>query len=227
MSSVFNYFCEIYCINLRHRKDRRVHMQSVFRNLGVIDRVTWFEAIKTPLDGKIGCRLSHLNIIKHAKENKLNNVLIFEDDITPTTQFNLNNLNESIDTLKSVDWDILYLGGRVVEPAVDISEFLFKSSLWSTGSLCINKNAFDRCLQMENYKGPVDWFYSSPMLNFNCYSVNPCMFVQHPKFDSDLTPETHDRRDVFVESYKNRHHTTTWYKEWVKHERDTYHDKSQ
>ena len=80
---------------------------------------------------------------------------------------------------------------------------------------------------MEQYTGPVDWFYSSPVQNFKCYSVNPCMFVQSPELYSDLTSATHDRRDIFIESYKNRHHASPPVKEWVKKERDMYHDKSQ
>lgn len=208
MSNTFDFFSDIYCINLSHRRDRRMHMQSLFNDLNITDRIIWFDAIETPLDGRIGCRLSHLNIIKQAKENKLDNVLIFEDDVLPTSQFNLDNLYKSIDTLKSLDWDILYLGGRVVEPATDINEFLFKSYFWSTGSYCINNTAFEKCLELENYSGPVDFFYSSPVQNFNCYSVNPCMFVQHPKFGSNLTSGTVDRRNVFLQSYSNRHNAS-------------------
>jgi len=201
-------------------------MESLFEKLGLSDRVIWFDAIETPEDGRIGCRLSHLNIIKYAKKNKADNVLIFEDDIAPTLEFDLYCLSKGIDTLKSVDWDILYLGGRVISPASDINDFLFKSFFWSAGSLCINNTVFERCLELERYSGPVDWFYSSPVQDFDCFSVNPCMFVQHPKFVSDLTSTTTDRRDAFLKSYSNRHNASPPSEEWTKKELKMYHDKS-
>lgn len=216
MNNLFKFFSKIYCVNLVRRPDRREHMRSLFEKLDIYDRVNWFNAIDTPHDGRVGCRLSHLNIIKQALENKTDNVLIFEDDIELTPYFNLEDLGKGIDALKCIDWDIIYLGGRVVEPATDINEFLFKSSLWSAGSLCINHTVFEKCLKMEQYTGPVDWFYSSPVQNFKCYSVNPCMFVQTPELGSDLTQIVHDRRDMFIESYKNRHHASAPVKEWLK-----------
>lgn len=225
MSNIFDFFSKIYCINLTRRTDRRKHMQSLFDRFDISDRVNWFDAIETPQDGRVGCRLSHLKIIKLAKEDKLDNALIFEDDIVPSPDFNLDKLNKSINTVQSIDWDIFYMGGRVIEPATDINEFLFKSSLWSAASLCINNTAFEKCMELEAYNGPVDWFYSSPVQNFNCYSSNPCMFIQHPKFDSDLTSTATDRRDTFLESYTNRHNATAPNRQWTQKEISMYSNK--
>jgi len=204
MNSAFDFFSKIYCINLSHRVDRRDHMQSVFETLNIHTRVNWFDAIHTPGVGHQGCVLSHYNIIKLAMSEQLDNVLILEDDIIPTAFYNENNIRKSIETLTKQDWDILYLGGRVVRPAVDINNYLFKSSLWSTGSLCINNTIYEKCLDVINQQQTIDWFYSSPVQNFKCYSVNPCAFVQNPDLGSDIA-EGPDRRDVFIESYNNRH----------------------
>ena len=79
MNNAFDYFDEIFCINLDTRIDRWQHAQEEFKKIGILDRVHRFSAIKDK-DGRIGLIKSNLEIIKYAKNKKLNNVLIFEDD---------------------------------------------------------------------------------------------------------------------------------------------------
>jgi glycosyl transferase family 25 len=68
---------QIYVINLDHRKDRLEEITKELDNL----KFKRFPAIKTS-PGMIGCGLSHLAVLKEARELGLKEVLIFEDDFT-------------------------------------------------------------------------------------------------------------------------------------------------
>ena len=43
MNNPFDYFDEIYCINLDHRKDRWQHAQEEFKKVGILDRVQRYQ----------------------------------------------------------------------------------------------------------------------------------------------------------------------------------------
>ena len=64
-------------INLDHRTDRRAEIESECARLGV--PVERFPA-RTSVTPSHGCTLSHLEVLKLAKERGLPEVLIFEDD---------------------------------------------------------------------------------------------------------------------------------------------------
>lgn len=67
----------IYYINLDRREDRRAEFLEEARRMEI--RVERFPAIeKNP--GMLGCHLSHLGVLKKARELGLPNVLVFEDD---------------------------------------------------------------------------------------------------------------------------------------------------
>ena len=81
MNNPFDFFDEIYCINLERRTDRWNQCQSEFDKIGIADRVIKFDAFDNKENPKKGCYDSHLSVIKLAYERKLKNVLIFEDDV--------------------------------------------------------------------------------------------------------------------------------------------------
>ena len=67
-------------INLKKRTDRKENIEKELNNFGLdYER---FEAIETPGIGILGCGLSHLAILKLAKERNYENVIILEDDFT-------------------------------------------------------------------------------------------------------------------------------------------------
>lgn len=55
--------------------------------------------------GRVGCYLSHMNCLKYAIDNKLDNILILEDDV------NISRLSEFDKCFIPVECDIYYLGG--------------------------------------------------------------------------------------------------------------------
>lgn len=118
MKTLNDYFKKIYCINLDKRKDRWDLAEPHFieNNLNV-ERVSGIDGSTLNLEfppeikeGAVGCSLSHLFTIKLAKQNKLENFLLLEDDVV----FDQNINEKFYDLLDQVpdDWDMLYLGGQ-------------------------------------------------------------------------------------------------------------------
>lgn len=68
---------QVYVINLDHRTDRLEEITKELEGL----KFKRFPAIKTS-PGMIGCGLSHLAVLKEARDLGLKEVLIFEDDFT-------------------------------------------------------------------------------------------------------------------------------------------------
>ena len=76
-----NYIDKIYYINLKHRKDRKEHIENQIKKFidPKLSITTRFNAIANK-NGCIGCSESHLAVIEECIQNNYNNVLIFEDD---------------------------------------------------------------------------------------------------------------------------------------------------
>jgi glycosyl transferase family 25 len=100
-----------FYINLEHRTDRRIHVESELAKIGIC--ATRFNAIKLD-NGAIGCSLSHLKILQNAIKNNLNHVLIVEDDITFLDPILFNNQLKTFFDKQGEDWDVLILGGNNV-----------------------------------------------------------------------------------------------------------------
>ena len=94
---------EAVCINLDIRKDKRKWMkvQCKRKNLKIKYHTTTLND-----NPKRGCLMSHLSVIKKARENGLKQLLILEDDAKFI-------MNPNTIKVPPEDWDMLYLGGTV------------------------------------------------------------------------------------------------------------------
>ena len=122
MSNPFDFFEEIYCINLSNRTDKWKTCLEEFEKVGIHNRVERLEAVKFEGShpyinmGAAGCSASQTGAINLIKERNLNNALIFEDDVEfiTNTENIYKNLKLSIEELKlQKNWDIFYLGMHV------------------------------------------------------------------------------------------------------------------
>ena len=77
--NINTFFSDAYCINLDERKDRWRDVVNDLKKLK-LTQINRYPAIKHRR-GAVGCRLSHVDIIKRAKDSNLDNILILEDDI--------------------------------------------------------------------------------------------------------------------------------------------------
>ena len=195
-------FDEIFVINLRRRSDRRERLETTFDILNV--DVRFFDAIdgKTTINGKyleelgvrllpnyedpynrrpmnygeLGCFFSHFFIWKEIVEKNFSNgVLIFEDDVRFDPFFK--SKLERVFSNRSFDWDLIYLGRKLMRPDEEnfdeiFQDFLVKPSYshWTVAyalsyrgaKILLEQNPLEKIL-------PVDEFL-------------PIMFDRHPNF---------------------------------------------
>lgn len=156
----FNYFDEIYCINLDKRTSRWELAQNEFKKLGILDRVKRFSAIDN-LGGKRGCFESHMKIIHMAKENNLKNVFIFEDDVY-FKNYDQSKLMNALNCLETEDWNLFFLGGNIINQDIDNkiekkSDDLYQVNLpiYAIHAYAVNQSAYNRILRNHYLK--IDW----------------------------------------------------------------------
>jgi len=116
MKSAFDFFDKIYYINLDHRVDRQEHMQGIFKQLGISERVERVPGIiaNPPI---LGCGKAHLQCIQEGLSAKADNIFVFEDDCM-LDNYNDDKFKISInDMMRSYPtWDMIYLGGDSRKP---------------------------------------------------------------------------------------------------------------
>ncbi|MFZ4478385.1 MAG: glycosyltransferase family 25 protein [Rhodoferax sp.] len=110
------FFGQVHVINLRSRADRRAEMLAQLNHIGLgfdSHQLTLFEASK-PLDkagfptlGARGCFMSHLDVLRHALDDKASSVLILEDDLNFCEDFR-SKFNAVADALERHDWGMFY-----------------------------------------------------------------------------------------------------------------------
>ena len=134
----------IFYINLKDRDDRKTHVESELNKLGW--KYTRFDAIKTK-SGRVGCSMSHLKLLKMAKNEKLPYIVIIEDDI----QFKdielfkklFNNFMNS-----KLEYDVFLLAGNLRHPAIKITESIVRvyKSFTTTGYI-VKSHYYDKMIK--------------------------------------------------------------------------------
>lgn len=144
--AAFDFFDAIYCINLKERKDRLAHSYLEFESLGITDKVIIFDAIKNETACN-GCRDSHIEIIRQAKEKGLKNILVLEDDIF-FLEKDSGYYNSLFKAAKSLpEFNLLYLSANTLIRLERENEYLFKAKeCLTTHSICYNHSIFDTIL---------------------------------------------------------------------------------
>ena len=103
-----------YYINLEHRTDRKEHVESQLSNLGI--KAKRFNAIKMD-NGAIGCSMSHLNVLQNALNQKLDHILIVEDDITFLDSGLFKTQINKFFEKHNNNWDVILLAGQRPVPS--------------------------------------------------------------------------------------------------------------
>jgi hypothetical protein len=120
--NLLDFFDRAYVINLRERPDRRREMERELQRADVglrdrqlADQVQFFPAVRpaeaAPFSslGIKGCSLSHVAVLKDAKERGLSRVLVLEDDAEFAPDF-LRSATPMLMTLAERTWGIAQLG---------------------------------------------------------------------------------------------------------------------
>jgi glycosyl transferase, family 25 len=118
MKRIIEYFDRTYIINLEDRLDRRKEVIREFSHLGISvpnQRVRLYIAKRLvekgsfPDVGTRGCFTSHRNVLEIASQNRLQNVLVFEDDVS-FRDIDVSLQVQIVKQLARDPWDIVYFG---------------------------------------------------------------------------------------------------------------------
>ena len=110
----FDFFDDIYCICISSREEKKRKAEEQFKQLGIFDRVEFFEAILSEPYWD-GCRESHKECVRRAKEKGARNVLIFEEDVLFLHKDH-KALEKCLDDLSKTDWDQFRSSTMVLKP---------------------------------------------------------------------------------------------------------------
>ena len=159
---------------------------------------TRFSAISNP-NSSLGCSLSHLSILKHARENKFQNILILEDDfqfLVSKEEFkkqinNFFNLN--------IPWDVLMLSYNIQQskPYNSLIQKIYEAQ--TTSGYIVNSCFYDRLIELieknnvllertgEHWKYSIDQFWKALQGdNSNWYAFNTRIGLQRESY-SDIS----------------------------------------
>ena len=212
------FFDKIFVINLDHRKDRwneslklfeKYHISNYERisavkpiykdipkkyysNL-VVNQTEWY------VTGAVGCKLSHLKVIKLAKERNYKNFLVLEDDFSIDKDNFEDIIQKVISEINIIpEWDMIYLGGNnLIKPNkikyyADEKEGIFQyihvpTKINTTHAYAMNSSIFDKCIEeIENCSTEIDDYYKRNIQNkMKVYCVYPSLMKQR-KSVSDI-----------------------------------------
>lgn len=139
----------IFYINLEHRTDRKAHVESELAKMGWTD-YTRFNAIKLH-DGRVGCSMSHLKILKMAREMDLDYVTIIEDDIEFTNPEKYKLMLKAF-FKKNLDYDVFLLAGNIRKPITKVDGFAYRvQKSFTTTGYVVKKHYYDKLItNIEN-----------------------------------------------------------------------------
>jgi hypothetical protein len=159
----FEYFQKVYCLTANRDYSRA---KSEIVAAGVPESaIIHFDGKKfdqlNPISGPneiwlkaIRAMRSHMEIVRRAKMEELNNVLIFEDDIC-FYDWKLDILHEAVEALKTIDWKLFYIGYNIKKPKtferINNSLIKFQAPVKISGlhAYAINAKAYDQILGFD------------------------------------------------------------------------------
>ena len=170
----------ILYINLDYRQDRREHTEKEFQKIsqhihpdaeptGKMNIIR-MSATATK-NGAVGCSLSHIRCLEHAKKNGWPYVFICEDDITfmnpvmfleKLAEFETMFLEKpaEFDTSK-VAWDVLVIAGNTAPPFGDSTSFCIRTfNVQSTTGYIVQQGYYD--VLLANYREGVRKLMAEP-----------------------------------------------------------------
>ena len=137
----------IYCINLQHRNDRKLHSLNEFKKINIpLNKVTYLEFKKDKRGGIYGCYDSHMKVWDHFFFNsKKKYCLVVEDDFLfpENSIYSMNMLNTAYEFISNHnnDVDILFLHNIFIKFNNKINNNLFSNGIGSCNhAYFINRN---------------------------------------------------------------------------------------
>jgi GR25 family glycosyltransferase involved in LPS biosynthesis len=212
-----SYFGAALVINLAERVDRRRSVEKEFQKAAWADyrffpASRFDDAAGFKLPSWRGCFTSHLECLRLAQQQQLENVLIFEDDIALSPS--ISRLTPAIiATIRKLDWDFLYFGhemtGNIARATPRTNGVLFErydGEIMTAHFYAVNSRIIPRLIthfERNARTVPGDHEYG-PMLpdgaynTFRRYNKDVITYLANPKLGwqrpsrSDITPNVLD-----------------------------------
>ncbi len=144
-------------INLDRRTDRRAEMEAELDRLDLSGVAERFAAIPRSV-GILGCGLSHLAVLRLARERGLKNVLIFEDDfelLVEPEEF-WTTIRESIAELEAWDsWDVIMLAYHIWDSEPAGERLVRVRSAQTASAYIVNACFYDRLIGLYEWAMPL------------------------------------------------------------------------
>ena len=218
-----DFFDKIFLINLERRVDRLEEFKVEANKIGFefevfaavdgkkIDENFIYNGEKIKINSnpyysngfdnyarsQLGCFLSHLGVLKLAKERGYKNFLVLEDDCRFT-----NNFQEKFGEFCSrfhKDWDMIYFSGSLIETTDYFSTYRKLISCHTTHSYAVNSLNLSRLIEFTETNitvMPIDSNYTQIQSKLECYITFPFLTYQTKGF-SDI-----QNKDVDYDSIK-------------------------
>ena len=160
-----NFIDKIIYINLSKRTDRREEIENELNKFNLdYER---FNAIPTPEFGIYGCGLSHLAVLKLAKERNYKNILIFEDDFEFIVSKDI--FEENLKTFfeSTIDFNVCMLSYDLKEYLPiegNVNKVLFAQT---ASGYIVNSNYYDKLIALYEWCLPLlisprqHWLYAN------------------------------------------------------------------
>ncbi len=174
---------KIMYINLKKRTDRKIQIESELDNFGL--SYERFEAIETE-NGCVGCGFSHLSVLKLARDNDYENILILEDDFTFVVS------KEEFETQLTdffnlqIDYDVCMISYNLIRYVTTPYNCILKALDVQTASgYIVNKKYYSKLIDLYEVAIPLleqtgqHWIYANDQIwkqyqekdNWFCFST--------------------------------------------------------
>lgn len=183
-----------YIINLAHRFDRRKAMSEQCIKFD-IKNAEYFNAVHHHVGWK-GATISHMNVIRKAKELNLPYVIIMEDDCVLSDSFN--KAIDKIDEIIPKNWDMIYYGANHLEgkPTPAVGDRILKCT-YATSAMCyvVRNTMYDKILNTVQLDKPHDVYYAEMHKSINAYCVLPNLAWQSDSYSDILEKEVSYKKE--------------------------------
>ena len=208
---LWEYFDRVYCISLKHRKDRQEEASSEFRKVGLLSRVEFLLVDEHPVDGEQGIYESHMSCIQKGLSAEAQSILIFEDDIL-FDRFSPKTLKNCVDFLSDrADWNMLCFGCMVTSSRKTRNRSILKIKF---RSLChayaLNRPFAENIVRIPWNKVPLDDMFRN-LKDKNTYAVHPAFAFQSSSRSDNLRYLKLDRFRRMCGGLKRLQKMNEWY----------------
>lgn len=188
---LFDFFDEVYVINLRERVDRLDSFERTLKKNGwPFKPPKVWEAVpggsgKVPCPpafkqggGAFGCAQSHVAILQHCLMNEVGSVLILEDDAITRNTF-LADTRKFMDSVPA-DWEGIMLGGQHHWQPIDVGSGLVRVRYAQRTHAYACRGRYMRALYERWARANVhiDWLMKDWQEHFRVYAPTPWLIGQ-------------------------------------------------